>query len=99
MADERPPLAHELTTKAKAEGIEQMQAYLTRRSGRARTREDARSAFENLLGFYATVCEWSARAALEDEALAAAHARTPEPAPRASRRKKGSHGHTATTTE
>lgn len=101
MADERLPLAHELTPKAKEEGIAQMQAHLSRTSGRERTREDARAAFENLLGFYATVCEWNARAVLEDQARAAAPAAAlaPEPAPRTYRRKKGSQGHKATTAE
>lgn len=102
MADERLPLAHELTPKAKEEGIAQMQAHLSRKSGRERTREDARAAFENLLGFYATLCEWNARAVLEDQARAAAApaaAPAPEPAPRTYRRKKGSQGHKATTAE
>ncbi len=102
MADERLPLAHELTPKAKEEGIAQMQAHLSRKSGRERTREDARAAFENLLGFYATVCEWKARAVLEDQARAAAAPAAvpaPEPAPRTYRRKKSSQGHKATTAE
>lgn len=110
MATEPMPLAQELTPKAKEEGISRMQAHLSRRSGRERTREDARAAFENLLGLYATVCEWKARAALEDQAAAIGAApapRAPDPAPaapepkapRTYRRKKTSRGHKATTAE
>lgn len=102
MADERLPLANELTPKAKEEGIAQMQAHLSRKSGRERSREDARAAFDNLLGFYTTVCEWHARAVLEDQARAAAAPAAvpaPEPTPRTYRLKKSSKGHKATSSE
>jgi hypothetical protein len=95
MSDERLPLAHELTPKAKKAGIATMQAHLSRRSGRPRSQEDARAAFENLLGFYTTVCEWKARAILEDRDGVAS---SPAPPPRTHRR-KGSRGPKATNPE
>lgn len=98
MGDEQRPLADELTPRAKEDGITRMQAHLTRKSGRERSREDARSAFDNLLGFYATVCEWQARAVHEDRVRGEATV-APEPKPRAYRRKKTSRGQKAKTAE
>jgi hypothetical protein len=97
MGDERIPLAQELTPKAKEEGVRRMQAHLSQRSGRERSREDAAAAFDNLLGFYATVCEWQARAVLEDRERPTPP--TPEPAPRQYRRKKSHRGQKAATEE
>lgn len=97
MADERIPLAQELTPKAKEAGIQAMQEHLGRRSGRPRSREDAAAAFDNLLGFCATVCEWQARAVLEDRERPTTPA--PDPAPRQYRRKNSHRGQKAATAE
>lgn len=94
--DDLLPLSLQLTPRAKAEGIDQMQQWLERRSGRTRSREDARTAFENLFGVYVTLCEWKARADLEDRS---GDAPEPAPPPRAYRRKKGSNGRRANTAE
>jgi hypothetical protein len=85
----RPPLELELTPKAKEDGIVWMQAYLAGKSGRERTREDARAALENLVGFCTTVAAWNARDVEEGQAggpVAGAKE------PRAYRRKRGSGG-------
>jgi hypothetical protein len=75
----RPPLDVELTPPAKEAAIATMKAHLERVSGRPRTRDDARQAFENLLGFFTILNEWKARADAEDAGSAARPSVPPPP--------------------
>lgn len=85
----RPPLDVELTPRAKEAAIASMKAHLERVSGRPRTRDDARQAFENLLGFFTILNEWKATADAED-AGSAARASVPPPPHRTFRKSKTS---------
>jgi hypothetical protein len=94
MAEEaRLPVQLMIMPDAHETAIGEMQQLLERHSGRQRTREDARQAFDNLLGFYTTVCEWAARADREDPGW---RARAPAPSPY---RRKFSKGRKAKTKE
>ena len=77
-----PPVQLSIVPEAEADAIDQMQQLLERHSGRQRSREDARQAFSNLLGFFTTVTEWAARADREDPGW-----REREPAPPSYRRR------------